>query len=305
MMYNLPSRENLLKEATIKRDDNNSEYVRELLRFLSIEDYVLLLYTNCSPSVYGKLFEKRLYVELYRNGLYIEETNKKEERGDVSLYYPKKVIVNSIGGSLHQYNDSFHELITDIEEKEDKSKLIRSVNIGKGNLFKRNYEIKFSYLGKNNCYTVRNVRDYHDFDYYILAFVDTYDNFKINYYCIKMSSVNIFNLSPMNGTYDSNKNNENINYGFTIKDGSYDHRYTLKELNLLDGTSFNDLLKFMIEDNLKLRKEIFKMLSTKGLKFNDGKVKYKIRKLNKLNPEDRLTERLNELRKLGKKKVIK
>jgi hypothetical protein len=294
MMYNLPSRNDLLNEAIIKREDNNSEYVRELLRFLSIEDYVLLLYSNCTPSVYGTLFEKRLYVELYRNGLYIEETNKKEERGDVSLYYPKKC-----------NNDRFHELITDIEEKEDKSKTIRSVNIGKGNLFKRNYEIKFSYLGKNNCYTVRNVRDYHDFDYYILAFVDTYDNFKINYYCIKMSSVNIFNLSPMNGTHNSNKNNENINYGFTIKYGSYDHRYTLKEINLLDGTSFNDLLKFMIEDNLKLRKEIFKMLSTKGLKFNDGKVKYKIRKLNILNPEGRLTERLNELRKLGKKKVIK
>ena len=135
MMYNIPSRKDLLKEAIIKREDNNSEYVRELLRFLSIEDYVLLLYTNCTPSVYGKLFEKRLYVELYRNGLYIEETNKKEERGDVSLYYPKKTIVNSIGGSLHQYNDRFHELITDIEEKEDKSKTIRSVNIGKGNLF--------------------------------------------------------------------------------------------------------------------------------------------------------------------------
>ena len=28
-------------------------------------------------------------------------------------------------------------------------------------------------------------------------------------------------------------------------------------------------------------------------------------KIRKLNPEDRLTERLNELRKLGKKKVIK
>ena len=305
MMYNIPSRKDLLKEAIIKREDNNSEYVRELLRFLSIEDYVLLLYTNCTPSVYGKLFEKRLYVELYRNGLYIEETNKKEERGDASLYYPKKTIVNSIGGSLHQYNDRFHELITDIEEKEDKSKTIRSVNIGKGNLFKRNYEIKFSYLGKNNCYTVRNVRDYHDFDYFILAFVDTYDNFKINYYCIEKGDVNCFNLSPMNGTYSSNIKNENINYGFTIKDGSYDHRYTLKEINLLDGTSFNDLLKFMIEDNLKLRKEIFKMLSTKGLKFDDGKVKYKIRKLNKLNQEDILTERLNELRKLGKKKVIK
>lgn len=304
MMYNLPSRENLLKEATIKRDDNNSEYVRELLRFLSIEDYVLILYTNCTPSVYGKLFEKRLYIELYRNGLYIEETNKKEEKGDVSLYYPKKTIVNSIGG-LHQYDDSHHTLITDIEEKEDKSKIIRSVNIGKLNLFKRNYEIKFSYLGKNNCYTVRNVRDYHDFDYYILAFVDTYDNFKINYYCIEKGDVNCFNLSPMNGTYSSNIKNENINYGFTIKDGSYDHRYVLKELNLLDGTSFNDLLKFMIEDNLKLRKEIFRMLSTKGLKFDDGKVKYKIRKLDEDNPENKLTERLNELSKLGKKKVIK
>jgi len=69
-------------------------------------------------------------------------------------------------------------------------------------------------------------------------------------------------------------------------------------MNLLDGTSFNDLLKFMIEDNLKLRKEIFKMLSTKGLKFSDGeKVKYKIRKLNEVNPEKRLTETLNELKK--------
>jgi hypothetical protein len=304
MIYNAPSRNELLKEAIIKREDNNSEYVRELLRYMSLEDYVLLLYTNCTPSVYGKLFEKRLYIELYRNGLYIEETNKKEEKGDVSLYYPKKTRVNSIG-SLHQYDDSHHTLITDIEEKEDKSKIIRSVNIGKLNLFKRNYEIKFSYLGKNNCYTVRNVRDYHDFDYYILAFVDTYDDFKINYYCIEKGDVNCFNLSPMNGTYSSNIKNENINYGFTIKNGSYDHRYVLKELNLLDGTSFNDLLKFMIEDNLKLRKEIFRMLSTKGLKFDDGKVKYKIRKLDEVNPENKLTERLNELSKLGKKKVIK
>jgi len=297
MFYNIPSRKELLREAIIKRENNNCNYVKEVLPDMSLEDSVLLLYTDCTPSVYGKLFEERLYLQLKRHGLYIEQTNKKEEKGDVSLYYPQKT------KSFHnKHYGSTHDLITDIVKTEDNI-TTHSVQIGKLNLFKRNYEIKFSFLGKNLCYSVRNIRHYHNFDHYILVFVDTYCDFKINYYCIRKGDVKQFNLSHMNGTDSSNKNNENINYGFTIKDDSFDHRYVLKELNLLDGTSFNDLLKFMIEDNLKLRKEIFKMLSTKGLKFSDGrKVKYKIRKLNEVNPEKRLTEILNELKKLKKQR---
>lgn len=294
MLYNIPSRKELLREAIIKRENNYCNYVKEVLPDMSLEDSVLLLYTDCTPSVYGKLFEERLYLQLKRHGLYIEQTNKKEERGDVSLYYPQKT-----QNVPNKHYGGTHDLITDIVETEGNI-TTHSVQIGKLNLFKRNYEIKFSFLGKNLCYSVRNIRYYHDFDYFILVFVDIYDDFKINYFCIKKNDMDSFNLSHMNGTYDSNKNNENINYGTTIKHGGFDYRL-LQHMNLLDGTSFNDLLKFMIEDNLKLRKEIFKMLSTKGLKFSDGsKVKYKIRKLNEVNPEKRLTETLNELNKLKK-----
>jgi hypothetical protein len=269
------SREHLLREARIKRDDIDSDYIKDLLYYLSIDEFVLLLYVKCSPSVYGKMFEKKLYITLERLGLYIDEVSKGEESGDVSLYYPRKS------------NDE-HILVKDIEKTDDNI-ITHSITMGKlsPNVFRSNYEIKFSYLGKNLSYSIKNIRLYHDFDYFIFVFVDVYNDFKLEYYCIKKYDIELFSLSYMNGTHKSNVDNKNINYGTTIGDGTLDYR-VLNHINLLKGNTIEDLIRFMVEDTLKLRDKVFDKISKEGVKVRDENSKYSKKVLRNFNTDDTL-----------------
>ncbi len=105
-------------------------------------------------------------------------------------------------------------------------------------------ELKISFINKNKSYSIRNIRGWQNFDYFILCFVD--ENIKARYYCVKKEVITnnpALTLSFMNGTKQSNMNNETVGMATSIK--AIDVNWYFKNHNLLGGTSYKHLLKFI------------------------------------------------------------
>jgi len=268
-MVNRLSRGELLINANRKLYSNHSDYVKDLLPYMTIEDYVLLLYNECSPSVYGKLFEKKIIYDMISIGLPVEGIDKKWGLGDLMLLYPQK-----------------RNIVTNI----DSSSVIHSLKIGMFNLSSHKYEIKFSYLGKNLSYCIKNIRLYQDVDFYLMAFVDVYDDFKIEYTCLKKESLKFFTLTPMTGTVFNNLKNENINYSITVKEDSINYSYLMKELNVLKGNRYEHVIKFLSDNSLMLRTEFINNLC-------EDKI-YNKKKLLSLNSDRNLFDINNKINKI-------
>jgi hypothetical protein len=89
----------------------------------------------------------------------------------------------------------------------------------------------------------------------------------------------------MNGTHKSNEDNKNINYGTTIGDGTTDYKL-LNYINLLNGNTIEDLIRFMIDDTLKLRDKVFDKISKEGIVVRDKKSKYSKKVLRNFNTDN-------------------
>ena len=208
----IPNREELLIEAN-KKLNVNKEKIKILLPHMSIEDYAIVLFNNCTPSQYGTLFENKLKKELEKYTL-VSHINKSYESGDIMIKYP--------------YHTSFGE---------------------KYEFF--TFEVKFTYVNSKGNFNIKNIRLYNDFDFLILCVCNPYDNFSLEYYCIKKENLQDIGLSLMNGTKRSNKNNEKVCYGTTIS------LYGLKEFKLqmnsdLKGNDISGLLRFMSDKQIEL-----------------------------------------------------
>ena len=59
----IPNRKELLIEANKKLHKNNDK-IKILLPHMTMGDYVILLYNECTPSQYGTLFEEKLISQL-------------------------------------------------------------------------------------------------------------------------------------------------------------------------------------------------------------------------------------------------
>lgn len=98
-------------------------------------------------------------------------------------------------------------------------------------------------------YNIRNVRRWQDFDYYILCLVYINSNteeFNVRYYCVDKDVVannSAIKYGYQNGTKKSNENNENP--GLVAFIPHEDVTWYFKKKNLLEGTSYKDLLKFI------------------------------------------------------------
>ena len=206
----IPSREELLIEANKKLYKDNDN-IKILLPHMSLEDYVILLYNECTPSQYGTLFEKRLVKEIEKYTL-VSHIDKRYESGDIMIKYPYHYSVR------YQYTT---------------------------------FEIKFTYKNSKGKFNIRNVRLYNEFDYLILGVCDPYDNFSIEYYCVKREDIEDIGLSIMNGTKRTNKDNKNICYGTSITTYGSKH-YKLCHISILDNDSINSLLKFMSDKQIEL-----------------------------------------------------
>jgi hypothetical protein len=107
------------------------------------------------------------------------------------------------------------------------------------------YEIKSSFSQKTEEFRLTHIRDYQSFDCFIICYVDVQDNFKQYYYILEKSFIcenPDFTLSAMDNTQKANLGNTNINKAMTIKKD--DAFYFFGQGNLLNGTSYNDLLNY-------------------------------------------------------------
>lgn len=113
-------------------------------------------------------------------------------------------------------------------------------------------EIKISYKGKNGGYRITNIRDHQKFNFFLLCFVDTQKSFIPQYYVVPKGSVtesNFFSLTPMNGTFLSNVNNEVVPKSTNVKDEYCE--WFFKKHNILKGNKFSHLKQFFNEDFIK------------------------------------------------------
>ena len=207
----------------------------------SMEDFILRMFIHCDPSSYGKKFVKKILRDHKSDdkGVTLYSVFDKTDRGDIALSYPEP---NYFTGRFYDPRE-FRELDYQTE------------------VFKKWAEVKISYLGKNDTFTIRNIRPYQDFDYYLLCFVDCKDNFKPCFILVSKDVITnnpVFTLTPMNGTKNANKDNKDIGYGMTVKRNGDNFFYLTEITNLLEGTTYQDVTNFFIRENEKLKRHFNK-----------------------------------------------
>jgi hypothetical protein len=107
------------------------------------------------------------------------------------------------------------------------------------------FEVKASYLGqKNDSYNITHIRQWQNFDYYLLCFVDCDSDFTPNFFVIDKKILDMIKLSNMNGTPKSNKDNTNVEKRVTLKRNELSY-LMVSNFNLLKDNTFESLLEFI------------------------------------------------------------
>jgi hypothetical protein len=119
-------------------------------------------------------------------------------------------------------------------------------NIGDAHINKTEFfEVKVSFLPKkSNKYNIKNIRKYQNVDYYLIILVD--DKFKSHIYCVPKDVIcdnPILKLGYMSQTKEVNSQNALPLYSTTINGDEIE--WILGRKNVLDGTSYSDLLEFI------------------------------------------------------------
>jgi hypothetical protein len=112
------------------------------------------------------------------------------------------------------------------------------------------FEIKVSYLGINNTYSIRYIRPWQEFDYYLLCFINPMDCKPKFFVTTCQDLMDNFSYNYMNGTIESNKSNSKSAYGITIRNDGESYR-TLKSLNRLEGNDPINVFEFLARQNLR------------------------------------------------------
>jgi hypothetical protein len=111
-------------------------------------------------------------------------------------------------------------------------------------------EFKSTYLSENGYYSLLHLRDWQPYKFYMFCFIDVENDFTPEFYIINKVDFNNIKSEYMNGRSDENLNNEFREKRCSIKKNSNNHLY-LKELNLLNGTSYEDLQSYIIKCGIK------------------------------------------------------
>jgi len=115
------------------------------------------------------------------------------------------------------------------------------------------YEAKISFLDIKDSYSITNIRDWQDLDYFILCFVD--GNFKPKVYCVPKGVVTNnpkLKLTGMNNSKLINSYNTYVGKRVTFSSTEVD--YLFKNSNVLSGTTYKHLLSFLKQQIKKYRK---------------------------------------------------
>jgi hypothetical protein len=181
----------LLLQAKNKRKTRN--ILNEKDFSLSMEDFILKIYTVCTPNLYGDSFPKKIQLDLFD---VVKSVSSSLDRGDLHVNYKKFI------------------------------------------------ECKISFLNANNSYSIANIRDWQLLDYFILCFVD--HNFKSSFYCVDKKVITEnprVLLTGMNNSGTINSFNKYVGKRTSIRKDEVD--YILKQNNLLNGTSYRNLISFL------------------------------------------------------------
>jgi len=142
---------------------------------------------------------------------------------------------NAYGSHIEEY----------IRMRLDAIKILASQDMGDFMVTRKYFEVKASYLTQNNdSFNITHIRQWQNFDYYLLCFVDCDDNFTPHFYVIHKDIVNGIKLNFMNGTPKANIDNTNIEMRATLKRNSDGSKLVSKN-NLLKDTTFESLQEFI------------------------------------------------------------
>ena len=115
------------------------------------------------------------------------------------------------------------------------------------------FEIKVSYLGNGGTFTVRHIRKWQNFDYYLLCFINPLNDFKPIFVVVTCNDlINNFRCNYMNGTKESNEYNQRSSLGLSFKKDSADYNRLLR-LNRLNGTDAINVFEFLSEQKYGLK----------------------------------------------------
>ena len=116
--------------------------------------------------------------------------------------------------------------------------------------YKNYYEVKTSYLNKSNRFSLRNIRPWQNLDCFILCLIDTSnrEKYKSYFYCLPKDIIlnnPVLVFTGQNNTKESN--DKNMEVGLSTTFSVNDHSWLFKKNNLLKGTSYDDLMNYIIE----------------------------------------------------------
>lgn len=210
---------NLLEQAKNKYKSNKSN--SNINYKQPFNEFILNCYLHTNPASYGKYIEKKLIYDLNMAHIGIEEVSSKDDCGDFKLV-PRLNPLN--------YYEKEYDVILNISHIPKLSK---------------NFEIKVSYLGKTEGYTIRNIRPYQDINGgYIICLIDCENDFKEEFYIISYKTMNeIFNLIHMNGVSFHHEESVFQNMGASFKKDSFSHEQ-LKKYSLIDGDTFDSIVDY-------------------------------------------------------------
>lgn len=111
---------------------------------------------------------------------------------------------------------------------------------------KSHYEVKTSFTNKRDSFGIRNIRPWQSYDYFILCLIDTRDGkYKPHFYCVpKETIINhpVLVFTGQNNTKISNENNKQV--GLATSFNADDHFWLFGKDNILEGTSYKDLMNY-------------------------------------------------------------
>ena len=217
---------------------------------LSMDSFILKLYNSCDSTARGKHFMNKVLQDNRSKlgdefGFYSIKDNA--NIGDAVITYPKM----TIRWEVH-WLDPRHVFCRHLDY---------STQVSKSYI-----ETKMSYLNKSDGYSIKHIRPYQDFNYYLLCFIDCNDKFKANYFMVKKEIItanNEISLSIMNGTKKVNEKNGNKIYSATIKKNSIAYNLLLHN-NLLSGTNYSHLSEFIIKEGEVLKEHFNTNVPLKG-----------------------------------------
>lgn len=130
------------------------------------------------------------------------------------------------------------------------------------------FEVKSSYLNKNGKFSIKNIRPWQSFDYFILCLVDTTgERYEPYFYCITKESLlksPVLVFTGQNNTKVSNEENNRVALSTTLH--LDDHSWLFKNDNILGGTSYGDLMVFIRKQHKSSDKFFTENYVIKGVK---------------------------------------